>query len=99
VCSSLFSVLVVSNKRQTLDVIERFLQSVNYLFLRLDGSTPASKRMDLVNHFNSKYCKKFVFLLSAKAGGLGLNLIGANRLILYVSFGFRSGLLFRKFQV
>lgn len=39
--------------------------------------------MDIVDQFNSSSSKDFIFLLSAKAGGCGLNLIGANRLILF----------------
>jgi DNA repair and recombination protein RAD54B len=57
---------------------------MDYTFLRLDGSTPASKRQDLVDRFNrSPPSNAFVFLLSAKAGGVGLNLIGASRLVLF----------------
>merc|ERR550532_418098 len=51
---------------------------------RLDGSTSISKRMKLVEDFNNPdNPKAFVFLLSSKAGGCGLNLIGANRLVMY----------------
>jgi superfamily II DNA or RNA helicase len=52
-------------------------------FLRLDGSTPAKDRQSLVNRFNAPGDESlFAFLLSAKAGGCGINLIGANRLIM-----------------
>ena len=44
-----------------------------YIYLRLDGSTPAAKRGKLVDDFNT-IDEKFIFLLSTKAGGLGLNL-------------------------
>jgi hypothetical protein len=43
-----------------------------------------SKRGDLVNLFNDRHSNLMVFLLSSKAGGVGLNLIGANRIILLV---------------
>jgi DNA repair and recombination protein RAD54B len=76
--------VLVSNYTSTLDVLQSLLASMDYTFLRLDGSTPASKRQDLVDRFNrSPPSNAFVFLLSAKAGGVGLNLIGASRLVLF----------------
>lgn len=41
------------------------------------------KRQELVNQFNNPNNPEFVFLLSSKAGGCGINLIGANRLVLF----------------
>lgn len=77
-------VVLVSNYTSTLDMLQSLLASMDYTFLRLDGSTPASKRQDLVDRFNrSPPSNSFVFLLSAKAGGVGLNLIGASRLVLF----------------
>ncbi|KAH0259127.1 DNA repair protein rhp54, partial [Aureobasidium melanogenum] len=77
-------VVVVSNYTATLDMIGKLLTSLEYPFLRLDGSTPASQRQGLVDKFNRTSAKNcFVFLLSAKAGGVGLNLIGASRLVLF----------------
>lgn len=54
-----------------------------YGFFRLDGSMNISKRQKLVDQFNDPEGKEFIFLLSSKAGGCGINLIGANRLILF----------------
>ena len=51
----------------------------SFRYLRLDGQTPVAKRQPLVDRFNSKYGgedQETVFLLSSKAGGVGLNLIG-----------------------
>ncbi|KAK5128835.1 hypothetical protein LTR85_000168 [Meristemomyces frigidus] len=77
-------VVLVSNYTSTMDVLASLLNSLDYKYLRLDGSTPANKRQDLVDRFNrSPPSKDFVFLLSAKAGGTGLNLIGASRLVLF----------------
>ncbi|XP_071950121.1 DNA repair and recombination protein RAD54B-like isoform X2 [Antedon mediterranea] len=76
-------VVVVSAYTQTLDLLQRLCDSANYNFCRLDGSTPTAKRQNIVEHFNSSYSNDFVFLLSSKAGGVGLNLIGASRLVLY----------------
>ena len=56
---------------------------LQYPFLRLDGSTSISKRQKLVKKFNDPLDNQFVFLLSSKAGGCGLNLIGGNRLVLF----------------
>lgn len=75
-------VVIVSNYTSTLDIIQGQLGDSNSL--RLDGSTPVNKRSGLVDEFNRTSADKcFVFLLSAKAGGVGLNLVGANRLILF----------------
>lgn len=56
---------------------------VQYPFIRLDGSTGISKRQKLVVAFNDPKQRQFVFLLSSKAGGCGLNLVGGNRLVLF----------------
>jgi DNA repair and recombination protein RAD54B len=49
----------------------------------LDGKTPPSSRQQIVNKFNAKGSETRVFLLSSKAGGTGLNLIGASRIVLF----------------
>lgn len=59
------------------------LATNRYGFLRLDGSMVPVKRQKLVDQFNDPDGKETVFLLSSKAGGCGINLIGANRLILF----------------
>lgn len=77
-------VVLVSNYTSTLDLLAVLLTSLSLPFLRLDGSTPANKRQELVDDFNrSSLSSCFAFLLSAKAGGIGLNLIGASRLVLF----------------
>ena len=77
-------VILVSNYTQTLDLLQTLLTSLAHPFLRLDGSTPSAKRQDLVDEFNrSSATQCFAFLLSAKSGGVGLNLIGASRLVLF----------------
>jgi len=77
-------VVLVSNYTSTLDLLSTLLTSLAHPFLRLDGSTPSSKRQDLVDTFNRDPASScFAFLLSAKAGGVGLNLIGASRLVLF----------------
>jgi DNA repair and recombination protein RAD54B len=77
-------IVIVSNYTTTLDMIERLLVSLSYTYSRLDGSTPAGKRQGLVERFNkSSKAASFAFLLSAKSGGVGLNLIGASRIVLF----------------
>ncbi|KAF2715593.1 hypothetical protein K504DRAFT_457746 [Pleomassaria siparia CBS 279.74] len=77
-------IVIVSNYTTTLDMIERLLVSLSYSYLRLDGSIPSSKRQALVEKFNrTPKTTSFAFLLSAKSGGVGLNLIGASRIVLF----------------
>jgi len=77
-------VVLVSHYTSTLDILGTLVNALGYTYLRLDGTTPANKRQDLVDKFNRDDHKRtFAFLLSAKSGGAGLNLIGASRLILY----------------
>ncbi|KAL4747704.1 hypothetical protein BDW72DRAFT_182061 [Aspergillus terricola var. indicus] len=77
-------IVLVSNYTSTLDLLANLLSSLSLPFLRLDGSTPAQKRQSLVEDFNRHPASTcFAFLLSAKAGGTGLNLIGASRLVLF----------------
>ncbi|POS82448.1 hypothetical protein EPUL_006017 [Erysiphe pulchra] len=77
-------IVIVSNYTSTLDLLSQHLTSKSLSYLRLDGKTPTSKRQDLVDIFNkTSASKNFAFLLSAKAGGAGINLIGASRLVLF----------------
>ncbi|WJX54532.1 DNA-dependent ATPase protein rad54 [Trifolium repens] len=76
-------IVLVSNYTQTLDLFAQLCREQRYPHLRLDGATSISKRQKLVNCLNDLSKDEFVFLLSSKAGGCGLNLIGANRLVLF----------------
>ncbi|KAL7393127.1 hypothetical protein ABVT39_006866 [Epinephelus coioides] len=76
-------VVVVSNYTQTLDLLQDLCVHLGYTFCRLDGHTPTGQRQRLVDAFNSPYSQNFLFLLSSKAGGVGLNLVGASHLVLY----------------
>ncbi|KFK39241.1 hypothetical protein AALP_AA3G218800 [Arabis alpina] len=76
-------IVLVSNYTQTLDLFAQLCRERRYPYLRLDGSTTISKRQKLVNQLNDSTKDEFAFLLSSKAGGCGLNLIGANRLVLF----------------
>ncbi|KAF9972909.1 DNA-dependent ATPase protein rad54 [Actinomortierella ambigua] len=76
-------IVLISNYTQTLDIFEKLCRQNGYGVLRLDGTMTINKRQKLVDRFNNPDGGEFVFLLSSKAGGCGLNLIGANRLILF----------------
>lgn len=75
-------IVLISNYTQTLDLIEKMCRYKKYGCLRLDGTMNINKRQKLVDRFNNPDGAEFIFLLSSKAGGCGINLIGANRLIL-----------------
>ena len=75
-------VVIVSNYTTSLDLVDAICKKLSYKTVRLDGSTEISKRSDIVSSFNNPNSGIFVFLLSSKAGGVGLNLIGGNRIIL-----------------
>lgn len=76
-------IVIVSNFTQTLDLFTALCRERGYPCLRLDGSTSIGKRQKLVKKFNDLQDNQYVFLLSSKAGGCGLNLVGGNRLILF----------------
>ncbi|XP_049810158.1 DNA repair and recombination protein RAD54B-like isoform X3 [Schistocerca nitens] len=78
-------VVFVSYYTQTLDLMAQLCENYGYKYCRLDGSTACSQRQTVVDNFNSPSSKYFIFLLSARAGGIGLNLTGASRLILFDS--------------
>mmetsp|Transcript_59295 Transcript_59295/g.109581 ORF Transcript_59295/g.109581 Transcript_59295/m.109581 type:complete len:900 (-) Transcript_59295:153-2852(-) len=77
-------VVIISNWTSTLDVVEKMCAQNSWPVHRLDGSMAIAKRMKLVQDFNRPDNQNaYVFLLSSKAGGCGLNLVGANRLVMY----------------
>ena len=75
-------VLLFSFSTISLDFIQEFVKEKGYTHLRLDGSTPTKNRQSLIHKFQNDN-KIFLFLISTKAGGLGLNLTAANRVIIY----------------
>ncbi|KAL1501262.1 hypothetical protein ABEB36_006617 [Hypothenemus hampei] len=76
-------VVIVSNWTQTLDLFEKLWKKRGYQYVRLDGTMSIKKRAKIVENFNKPDSTDFIFMLSSKAGGCGLNLIGANRLVMY----------------
>ncbi|CAA2934044.1 CHROMATIN REMODELING 8 [Olea europaea subsp. europaea] len=75
-------VLLFSQTQQMLDILENFLVADGYNYRRMDGLTPVKQRMALIDEFNNS-ADVFVFILTTKVGGLGTNLTGANRVIIF----------------
>ncbi|KHN88348.1 SWI/SNF-related matrix-associated actin-dependent regulator of chromatin subfamily A containing DEAD/H box 1 [Toxocara canis] len=75
-------VLIFSQFTTMMDILEVYLRLRAHEYCRLDGSTPVMERQELINAFNSSK-NLFVFLLSTKAGGMGINLTAANHIILH----------------
>lgn len=75
-------VLLFSQSRQMLTLLEKFVIKEGYEYLRMDGSTPIGSRQPLVEKFNTNE-DIFLFLLTTKVGGLGVNLTGANRVVIF----------------
>ncbi|XP_060707493.1 SWI/SNF-related matrix-associated actin-dependent regulator of chromatin subfamily A containing DEAD/H box 1-like isoform X2 [Hemiscyllium ocellatum] len=75
-------VVLFSQFTMMLDILEVFLRHHKHRYLRLDGKTQISDRIHLIDQFNTDM-DIFVFLLSTKAGGLGINLTSANIVILH----------------
>ena len=78
--SSNHRVLIFSQFRGMLDLIEQELQSLEMESFKITGSTPAKDRQEMTTAFNDG--QKDAFLISLKAGGVGLNLTGADTVIL-----------------
>ena len=68
-----------------LNIIEEYLQLKRFQYQRFDGSVNSDKRKQAIAQFNDPKSNDFCFLLSTKAGGLGINLQTANRVIIYDS--------------
>ena len=65
-----------------LDVMEKYLKIRGHRYMRLDGQTPVQERQHMIDKFN-KDEDIFIFILSTRAGGLGINLTAANTVILH----------------
>lgn len=78
-------VLIFSQMTRLLDILEDFALYRGYQYCRLDGQTKHEDRQRQINEYNSPGSEKFLFLLSTRAGGLGINLMTANVVVLYDS--------------
>ncbi|KAG5890776.1 hypothetical protein JTB14_016512 [Gonioctena quinquepunctata] len=75
-------VLIFSQYVIMLNIVEEYLRIREHKFLRLDGSTAVNIRQDLINEFTEDK-SYFIFLLSTRAGGLGINLTSADTVIIH----------------
>ena len=75
--------LLFAQHRIMLDILEKYIRSIGGInYRRMDGNTPISTRQDMVDQFNNDP-DIHVFFLTTKVGGLGVNLTGADRVIIY----------------
>ena len=78
-------VLIFSQLKGVLNLLEKYLNFYGYTYERIDGSVKGSDRSAAINRFNRPGSDRFAFLLSTRAGGLGINLQAADTVILYDS--------------
>uniref|UniRef100_A0A0A1WRH4 Chromatin-remodeling complex ATPase chain Iswi n=1 Tax=Zeugodacus cucurbitae TaxID=28588 RepID=A0A0A1WRH4_ZEUCU len=78
-------VLIFSQMTRMLDILEDYCLWRNYQYCRLDGQTPHEDRNRQIQEYNMENSSKFVFMLSTRAGGLGINLATADVVIIYDS--------------
>lgn len=78
-------VLIFSQMVRMLDILQDYCRMRNFAFQRLDGSVQNEVRQRAVDHFNAPDSNDFVFLLSTRAGGLGINLATADTVIIFDS--------------
>jgi len=77
-------VLLFSSSTKMLDILQACLVKERYTYCRLDGTVDPAGRQAIIDTFNgASYEKKFVFLISTRAGGLGLNITSANIVVIY----------------
>ena len=77
--------LIFSGFTSMLDILEDYCRFRDYKYCRLDGNTELDDRQAQIDDYTSPDTDKFIFLISTRAGGLGLNLMTANTVILYDS--------------
>ncbi|KAL6453020.1 ISW2 ISWI chromatin-remodeling complex ATPase ISW2 [Candida maltosa Xu316] len=78
-------VLIFSQMSRLLDILEDYCYFREYEYCRIDGSTSHEDRIDAIDDYNAPDSDKFLFLLTTRAGGLGINLTSADIVILYDS--------------
>ena len=78
-------VLIFSQMTRMLDILEDYIRFKRYEYCRIDGNTSGELREEMMDVFQEEGSTKFVFLLSTRAGGLGINLTAADTVVLYDS--------------
>ncbi|CAL9186309.1 protein PHOTOPERIOD-INDEPENDENT EARLY FLOWERING 1-like isoform X1 [Musa acuminata AAA Group] len=76
--------LIFTQMTKMLDILEAFINLYGFTYMRLDGSTQPEERQTLMQRFNTNP-KYFLFILSTRSGGVGINLVGADTVIFYDS--------------
>ena len=87
-CTKLYGksqILIFSQMTRMLDILEDYCNERRYEYCRIDGETSLEARERMISEFTQKNSTKFIFLLSTRAGGLGLNLMTSDTVILYDS--------------
>nr|AGC92693.1 DNA excision repair protein ERCC-6-like protein [Heliconius erato] len=74
--------LIFSQSRAMLCILEQHLQKHKFEYLKMDGTVSVAQRQNLIKTFNEN-AKYLVFLATTRVGGLGVNLTGADRVIIY----------------
>ncbi|KAI9860425.1 MAG: hypothetical protein M1813_006083 [Trichoglossum hirsutum] len=78
-------VLIFSQMSRVLDILEDYCVFREYQYCRIDGSTAHEDRITAIDEYNKPGSEKFIFLLTTRAGGLGINLTSADIVVLYDS--------------
>ncbi|KAI8063603.1 SNF2 family N-terminal domain-containing protein [Gongronella butleri] len=78
-------VLLFSQMSRVLDILEDYCWWKGYEYCRIDGQTSQDERVDAIDEYNKPGSEKFIFLLTTRAGGLGINLTTADIVILFDS--------------
>jgi SWI/SNF-related matrix-associated actin-dependent regulator of chromatin subfamily A member 5 len=78
-------VLIFSQMTRVLDILEDYCFLKKYNYLRIDGQTSSEDREKRLEEYNKKDSEYFIFLLSTRAGGLGINLATADTCVLFDS--------------
>jgi SWI/SNF-related matrix-associated actin-dependent regulator of chromatin subfamily A member 5 len=78
-------VLIFSQMSRVLDILEDYCLMREFQYCRIDGSTAHEDRISAIDEYNREGSEKFVFLLTTRAGGLGINLTSADIVVLYDS--------------
>lgn len=78
-------VLIFSQMTKMLDLLEDFMEHEGYKYERIDGGITGNMRQEAIDRFNAPGAQQFCFLLSTRAGGLGINLATADTVVIYDS--------------
>ena len=78
-------VLIFSQMVRMLNILEDYMRLKKFGYERIDGNVKGSERQNAIDRFNAEDSNSFVFLISTKAGGVGINLTTADTVVIYDS--------------